>query len=98
MINADFRSYNYYKYGTKNAYGEEVVDYTAAAGQIVLAIYLVGQELSGNINYKDASYVGFALTTTAIDETYVINYGGKKLKVLYVFPGRIYKHIALAEI
>jgi hypothetical protein len=98
MINADFKRYQYYTYSTNpNAYGERTLN-TTSSGTIDLAIYLMSQELSGNINYKDASYVAFAPITQQLDDTYVINYNNKMLKVLYVYSDRVYKHCALVEI
>lgn len=87
MINASIRKYNYYKIGDKNGYGQQVLiaDESGAPivqGTIEIAINITSQAIQDNINYSGATYLG--LTLDAIDDSYVIQYQDKKLKVLYV--------------
>ena len=54
----------------------------------MMAINLTSQSVQDNINYKDANYMG--LTHAKVDDTYIIQYGEERLKVLYVNPfGRL---------
>ena len=90
MINAIFRQYNYFTIGEKNAYGQEILPAKDAipAGKVMMAINLTSQSVQDNINYKDANYMG--LTYAKVDDTYIIQYGEERLKVLYVNPfGRL---------
>ena len=61
-----------------------------------MAIYTTSQTINGNINYKDATYLGLAYEL--LDDTTVIDYEGKKLKVLYATPQGRLKQIFLAEL
>lgn len=94
MINAMMRPYNYSTFGT-NDYGQKVVD-NQIKGQVKMAINLTNQSIQNDINYKDAQYVG--LTMNKVSEDFVINYGTKKLKVLYVNPFGRFKQVFLQEI
>lgn len=94
MINAMMRPYNYSTFGT-NDYGQKVVD-NQIKGQVKMAINLTNQSIQNDINYKDAQYVG--LTMNEVSEDFVINYGAKKLKVLYVNPFGRFIQVFLQEI
>ena len=90
MINAAMRWYDYFSIGEKDAYGQSVMPGADATptGQIKMAINLSSQTVQDNINYLDAQYIG--LTHAPIDESYIIQYGKDRLKVLYVNPkGRL---------
>lgn len=95
MINADMRIYDYYTYGNKDAYGQPQLS-TEVKGSVKMAINISSQSIQDNINYKDANYIG--LTYALLDDTFVIQYGDKKLKVLYVNPKGRLKQVFLAEI
>lgn len=84
MINADMRSYNYFTIGEKDAYGQPQMPGadTTPDGQIKMAINTSSQSIQDNIKYKDCSYIG--LTHAEVKDTYVIEYGKERLKVLYV--------------
>ena len=95
MINTDFRTYNYFTFGEDDGYGMAQLS-TAPKGQIKMAINISSQSIQDNILYKDCSYVG--LTQDAnVDDTYVIEYGKSKLKVLYINPKGRYKQVFLKE-
>ena len=81
MINAAVRTYNYYTYGNRNEYGQPTLS-ASPVGQVKMAINLTSQSIQSNINYAESQYVG--LTFAEVDNTYVIEYGDQKLKVLYV--------------
>lgn len=93
MINADMRLYDYYTYGKDDGYGQPQLS-EEVKGQIKMAINITSQSAQDNINYKDASYIG--LTHSPIDDTYVIQYGKEKLKVLYVNPKGRLKQVFMA--
>lgn len=95
MINADMRSYDYYTYSGNNGYGQPVLSETVQ-GSIKIAINNTSQSVQDNITYKNATYIG--LTLAAVNDTFVIQYGDIKLKVLYVNPQGRYKQVFLAEI
>lgn len=82
MLIRDMRFYNYFTLGEKNAYGQQTLS-TSPSGTIKIAIYTTSQSIQDNILYTDASYVGIT-QDTKVNDTYVIEYEGNKLKVLYV--------------
>lgn len=92
MISTDMRIYNYYTYGEDNGYGQPSLS-TTPTGTIKMAINITTQSTQDNINYADAEYIG--LTLAAVDDTFVIDYEGDKLKVLYVNPRGRYKQVFL---
>lgn len=81
MINADMRLYDYFLYEGKDAYGSPVLS-DAPKGSIRMTINITSQSIQDNINYSGASYMG--LTYSLLDDSYVIQYGEEKLKVLYI--------------
>jgi hypothetical protein len=87
MINASMRTYDYYTFGAKDEYGQQILS-DEIQGSVKMAIFTTSQGIQDNINYKDASYIG--LTRATVDDSYVIQYGEEKLKVLYIQPhGRL---------
>ena len=95
MINSDMRTYDYYTYGNDNAYGQKEISNTVA-GAIKMAIYLTNQTVQDNINYKDSQYLG--LTLSDIDDSFVIKYGERLLKVLYINPQGRYTQVFMGEL
>ena len=96
MVNTDMRFYNYFTFGAKDSYGQPQLS-EEVQGSISMAINVVSQALSDNVNYKQATYIGLTLDTK-VNETYVIEYEGKKLKVLYVNPKGRLKQAFMAEL
>ncbi|MBR4407254.1 MAG: hypothetical protein IKT27_02970 [Clostridia bacterium] len=95
MINADMRPYIYYTFGVKNEYGQKTLS-TNPVGVIKISINTISQALSDNVNYKQATYIG--LTRDAnVNDAYVIDYEGTKLKVLYVNPKGRLKQVFMGE-
>lgn len=95
MINADFRTYNYFTFGEDSGYGMPTLP-TSPSGTIKMAINTTSQSIQDNINYTNASYIG--LTHNAeVNDTFVIEYEGIKLKVLYVQPKGRYKQVFLGN-
>lgn len=95
MITLDMRLYNYFTFGAKDKYGQPQLS-DEVQGTIKMAINTSGQSVQDNINYKDATYIG--LTLGDINDTYVIDYNGEKLKVLYVHPRGRYKQVFMKNI
>ena len=94
MINADMRLYNYFTLGTKDEYGQQTTN-DEVAGQIKMAINVSSQSVQNNINYSGATYIG--LTHAKVDDTYVIEYGNERLKVLYVNDKGRLKQVFMAQ-
>lgn len=94
MINADMRIYDYFTLEANNAYGQATQS-KEPKGTIKMAINISSQSVQDNINYKDCQYIG--LTQANVDDTYVIQYGTEKLKVLYVNPKGRYKQVFLRK-
>lgn len=81
MIATNMRLYNYFTTGVKDAAGQTIINDTPV-GQIKMAINITSQSVQDNINYSNAAYIG--LTHAKVDDTYIIEYGEERLKVLYV--------------
>jgi hypothetical protein len=94
VINADMQNYDYYTYGDNNGYGQPALS-AEVQGSIKMAIYTTSQSIQNNINYSNAAYVG--MTKAQVNDTYVIQYNDKKLKVLYVQPAGRFKQVYLGE-
>jgi hypothetical protein len=95
MINANMRNYDYFTFGEEDSYGQPQLS-SQVQGQVKMAINITSQSVQDNINYKEAAYMG--LTHFLLDDTYVIQYGDKKLKVLYVNPLGRYNQVFMAEL
>ena len=61
-----------------------------------MAINISSQATQDNILYKDCTYVGLTMDAN-VDDTYVIEFGRERLKVLYVNPKGRYKQVFLKE-
>lgn len=81
MIATDMRIYNYFTLGEKNEYGERTIS-TTPTGTIKMALNIASQSVQDNVLYKNCSYVG--ITHANVDDTYIIQNGNERLKVLYV--------------
>lgn len=96
MINSNFREYQYFKL-QETQLGQQVLPKDAQPiGAVKLAVYLTSQSIQDNINYKNAQYM--ALThSSLLDSSNIIQYGDKKLKVLYINPYGRMKQVFLSE-
>lgn len=81
MISTNMRSYNYFTFGALNAYGQPQLS-KEPVGKVKLSIYTTSQNVQANINYLNATYIGLTHDKN-INDTYVIEYGEERLKVLY---------------
>lgn len=96
MINADMQNYNYYTFSANDGYGQPALNETVQ-GTIKIAINTTSQSVQENIKYLNATYIGLTLDS-AVNDTFVIQYGELKLKVLYVNNKGRYKQVFLTEI
>ena len=76
------RDYNYFLFSDESGYGQPTLS-TTTAGTIKMAIHDVSTSIQDNINYRGATYLGITHDKN-INDTYVIQYGEERLKVLYV--------------
>lgn len=95
MISNNMQLYDYYLYSEKDAYGQIKLS-KEPKGQVKIAIFLSTQSIQDNINYRGANYVG--LTHALLDDSFVIDYDGKKLKVLYVDNKSRFKQVYFGEL
>ena len=94
MINTDMRPYSYFTLGEEDEYGQATIS-SEPVGVVLMAIHITSQSVQDNINYLNCSYVG--LTHANVDDTFVIDYEGEKLKVQYVNPKGKFKQAFLAR-
>ena len=103
MINPSMRDYNYYLYNSEpDAYGQYTLikdenGEPVVQGTVKLSINNTSTSIQDNIKYKNATYLGLTLNKN-INDTYVIQYGEERLKVLYVNPQGRYKQVFLNNI
>lgn len=96
MITRDMRFYNYYTYSSFNEYKQPQLS-TEPQGAIKMAINTISQNTQDNIKYKDCTYIGLTYNTD-VNDTFVIDYNGEKLKVLYVNSKGKLKQVMLKNI
>lgn len=94
MINANMRWYDFFTFGEDDDYGQPVLS-AESQGSIKMSIDITTQGIQDNINYSGAQYIG--LTHADINDSYVIEYGNQKLKVLYVQPKGRFKQVFMAD-
>ena len=95
MITTDMRNYNYFIYGETDEYGQSQTAENPS-GTVKITINIASQSIQDNIKYKDCTYIGLT-HDKSIDDTYVIQYGKEKLKVLYVNPKGRFKQVYMSE-
>lgn len=102
MINTSMREYDFYLIDAKpNSYGQQTIikdenGQPKVQGTVKLAIALTTQGVQDSITYHNAQFCAQTLDK-AIDDTYIIQYGKKRLKVLYVASGGRYRQVFLNE-
>ena len=95
MINANLRDYNYFTFGAKNEYGQAELT-EEVQGTINAAIYTLSTTIGNTVKYKDATYI-LLTKDNSINDTFVIQYGEEKLKVLYIIPSGRFTQAFLSE-
>lgn len=94
MINSDMRVYDFFTLGEQNEYGQRVMP-DKPTGTVKMDINITSQSIQDNILYSGAKYIG--LTFEDISDKNIIQYGDKKLKVLYINPKGRYKQVFMAD-
>ena len=89
------RIYNYFALGDDDGYGQPAIS-IEPKGTIKMSITITSQSVQDNINYEDCNYMG--LTLAEVDDTYIIDKDGERLKVLYVNPMGRYKQVFMKAI
>ena len=96
MINSQMKTYNYFTFGALDEYGQPALS-AQPVGTVKMAINILSQTVTDSIKYKDANYIGLTFNSS-IDDSWTIEYGAEKLKVLYVNPMGRYKQVFLKEL
>lgn len=88
MINPSIKSYPCWSYSNSiNEYGQRELSEINA--EVHMSISVITQSVSESPLYSTAEYIGIINESSDhsyVDDSYVIEYEGKKLKVLYVTP------------
>lgn len=95
MINANMRLYDYFTIGENDAYGQPTAS-KEPIGKIKMAISISSQTVQDNILFQGCQYMGLT-HDTGVNDTYVIQYGKERLKVLYVSPQGRLKQVFLTR-
>ena len=96
MINTKMRQYTYKKItDTIDDYGQPTIE--EIEGTIKMAINFTNETIQDNSLYSDAQYIGLTLNKN-INDTYIINYEGESLKVLFVNKEGKYKQVFMARV
>lgn len=90
------KTYNYFTLGALDEYGQKTLS-TEPVGTVKMAINILSQTVIDSIKYKDSEYIGLTFNSS-IDDSWAIEYGETKLKVLYVNPMGRYKQVFLKQI
>ena len=83
MFDAKMREYDYYILQDKDEYGQTTLS-TIPEGKVKMAIFISSQSAQDNILFEGCNYIG--ITYAKVRDTYVIDYEGEKLKILYITP------------
>lgn len=95
MINRQMKHYSYSTFNTtKDSYGQHTL-VPVAYNDILMAINFINETIDENSLYSGAQYLG--LTSAPVNDSYVINFGDEKLKVLYVNPNGRLKQVFMAR-
>ncbi len=96
MLATQMREYTYTRLTDEvDEYGQPQT--IEAEGSVKIAINFASEQITANNLYSNASYVGFTLNKE-VDESYIIQYGDKKLKVTYSIPLGRYNQLFMAVI
>ena len=90
------RSYDFFTLGERDKYGQQKLNDTPS-GTIKIAIFTTGQSVQDNILYSSAQYMGLT-QNKQINDSWVIDYNGVKLKVLYVSSQGRLNQVFMAKI
>jgi hypothetical protein len=88
--------YNFFAFGVLDEYGQPQLS-EESQGTIKISIFPTSQVITDNIKYKEASYIGLT-HNNSVNDSWVIEYGEVKLKVLYVNPEGRLNQVFMKEI
>lgn len=99
MITTAMRDYSYFLVG-EDDYGQQTIKRDkdgkpVIQGTVKMAINITAQSVQDNILYSQATYLG--LTYAPVTDNYIIQYGDKKLKVLYVNTQGRYNQVFMGD-
>ena len=94
----NMKTYNYFLYGENDEYGQAQLS-EDVKGQIKIAIYTTNKSVQDNVNYHSVNYIGLT-NDRKVNDTYVIEYGEERLKVLYTVDAglRHYNQVFMARV
>lgn len=96
MINTKMKQYTYKKITEiLDDYGQPTIE--KIEGTIKIAINFTNETVDNNSLYSGAQYIGLTLNKN-IDDTYIIDYEGESLKVLYVNKEGKYRQVFMARV
>jgi hypothetical protein len=81
MISAKTREYDFYQYDAVNGYGQPMLS-EDVKGTVKMAVFNITKAVQDGTVYSAEEYIGLT-NDKNINDTYVIQYGDMKLKVLY---------------
>lgn len=96
MLNTNMRTYNYFTLEDRDEYGQPRLSDTPK-GQVKMAISVTSQNVQDNILYSNATFMGLT-HNKSINDKFVIEYEGMKLKVLYVSAQGRYRAVFMAKV
>ena len=89
------KQYELWEYSDCDEYGQPILE---DVEEITMAIYITSQSVQDNINYKNASYIGFTNYPWITDKNVIQYDEWTKLKVLYINPQGRMKQVFMSEI
>ncbi len=96
MVNSNYRTYNYFTFGAKDAYGQPKLS-EEVQGSVKMSIFPTSKNVQDNILYLNAQYMGLTYDKS-VNDTFVIEYDGMRLKVLYVSALGRQRQVFLAKV
>lgn len=96
MITTNMRNYDYFTFGAPNAYGQPQLS-KEPVGKVKLAIFTTNESVQANVNYTNANYIGLT-HDKSINDSFVIQYGEQRLKVLYTSKQGRFIQVFMAKV
>ena len=96
MINTNMRLYDFFTFGELDEYGQPQLS-KEIQGAVKMAITTTSQSVQDNVLYTGASYMGLTYDKR-VNDSYVIDYEGTKLKVIYINPQGRLRAVFMAKV
>ena len=96
MFNTKMRYYNFFTLGELDEYGQQKMS-DEVKGSVKMAIHTTGQNVQDSILYHNAQYIGLTHNKN-INDSYVIDYNGTKLKVTYTGSEGRFKTVFMVKV